>query len=105
MSEDINNKDSKLKSTGQRLGLAALGGIIGAVIGVTIISGGSISIPEILRADGSLPLVLLPVLLSLPTALIKHPARSFGLSLLVGGIVAIAGAIFYFIAHLADYIG
>ena len=39
MSEDTNDKYSIIETNWQRLGLAALGGVIGSIIGNTIVNG------------------------------------------------------------------
>lgn len=105
ITEELSAEKDKPKDTLRRLGLAALGGIIGALIGFNIDSGTGLPIPEILwdgfitifllpvvllllRWGGFIAIFLLPVLLSLPAALIKHRAISLAVSLLVGALVS-----------------
>ena len=88
MSEGISTKKYKLKNLLQRLGLAELGGIIGAFIVANRLLDSGISIQGFLR-EGFV-LFLPSALLSLPAALIKRRAVSFAVALLVGVIVSFA---------------
>lgn len=69
--------------------IGALGGIIGTFIAVTMVFDGDSSIQEFLR-EGFFLIVLPSALLSLPSALIKHRAGSFAVALLVGVYVSLA---------------